>query len=87
MPKLRPNLNIEISEKDLELIRKVLKTYHHMKSTELSRKKEGIIKRDPLLYIEYEQELLRIKELNDRIRFILKDFPLTKLEKTYKIND
>ena len=87
MSKLKSNLNIEISEKDLELIRKVLKTYHHMKSTELSRKKEGIIERDPLLYIEYEKELLRIKELNDRIRFILKDFPLTKLEKTYKIND
>jgi len=85
MPKLRPNLNIEISEKDLELIRKVLKTYHHMKSTELSRKKEGIIERDPLLYIEYEQELLRIKELNNSIRLILKDFPLTKIEKTYKI--
>lgn len=85
MTKMRPNLNIEISEKDLELIRKILKTYHYMKRTELSRKKEGIIKRDPLLYFEYEKELLKIKELNDSIRFILKDFPLTKLEKTYKI--
>lgn len=85
MSKLKPNLNIEISEKDLELIRKVLKIYHHIKRTELSRKKEGIIKRDPLLYIEYEKELLKIKELNDNIRLILKDFPLTKLEKTYKI--
>ena len=85
MPKLRPNLNIEISEKDLELIRKILKIYYHMKRTELSRKKEEIIKRDPLLYIEYEKELLKIKKLNNSIRLILKDFPLTKLEKTYKI--
>jgi len=85
MPKLRPNLNIEISEKDLELIRKILKIYHHTKSTELLRKKEGIIKRDPSLYIECEKELLKIKELNNSIRLILKDFPLTKLEKTYKI--
>jgi len=85
MSKLKSNLNIEISEKDLELIRKILKIYHHMKSTELSRKKEGIIERDPSLYIECEKELLKIKELNNSIRLILKDFPLTKIEKTYKI--